>query len=166
MKSLSRPSRRSSALVLIVALALAAAALSCQTPLRSLKESTMPPDLTYIPPERVRSAMWVLAAEIRELDRLLQRASESNSPQTQAGIQQNLIRMREAARSLDEPGRSTQHPVLNDHLGQFLAQIRRAETAAKRNPPNYFPASTLSGSCFLCHGISQARVPDDRGARS
>jgi len=154
-------SRGSHRVVLIVMFVLLA--LACRVPLESVRATTFPPDLDYIPPNEVRTSMWVLAAEVKHLEDLLAEPSAGDPNFKQAEVGRTLDRMRVALKSLDRPGRSSQHPALNEHLGQFVERLDRAERAAEREPPNYFPASTIAGSCFLCHGpVGTARSDDAR----
>ncbi|MAG32334.1 MAG: hypothetical protein CL908_15745 [Deltaproteobacteria bacterium] len=136
---------------LITALALMTS-VACQAPFGGLRSPTIPPDLGYIPPERVRTAMWVLAAEVRHLEELLEGQGQADPAFVRLEVGRSLDRMMLAARTLDQPGRSSQHPVLNENLGRFLERLERAKRAADRVPANLFQASTVAGSCFLCHG--------------
>lgn len=143
------------ALALLVALTV----IGCETPSGRMNATAFPPDLSYIPPAQIRTAMWVLAAEIQELERLL---SDPEELEGQRGLDRSfevratLERMRVAAQSLDRPGRSNQHPVLNENLELFLRRLERAERAVDRDPPDYYPASTIAGSCYLCHGQTKS----------
>ena len=141
----------------------------CQNPIGPIRATTFPPDLVYMPKERIKTAMWVLAAEIQQLEKVLDQQTRAESPSQQRlrqhDVGQSLERMSVAARTLDEPGRKTQHPVINHNLGRFRERIERAKRAAEREPPNYFQASSLAGSCFLCHGTAKAgaSVSERRG---
>jgi len=131
----------------------------------SMEASSLPPDLEYIEPGRVRSAMWVIAAEIENLEEQLETAPSASPETRRESIRSTLVRMRAAARSLSEPGRTTQHPVLNQHLPLFIERIDHAIRAVDHDPPSYFRASTLAGSCFLCHGegVALRKVPNAPG---
>ena len=144
--------------VFLVLAATSFAAGGCQTdtPLGPLSISSVPPDLRYMPPETIRSAMWVLAAEIEELEQLLEGSRKMDSVARSGAIVGTLQRMQAAAKSLEQPGRSTQHPVLNRNLDTFVSRVNRAKRAAERSPPNYFLASSVAGSCFICHGKNTA----------
>ncbi len=147
-------------------LAVAGLAVSaCQgtTPLGPMRVETTPPDLEYIPSEELRSTMWTLAGEIRYLEQLLDETDEAPDDSShRLAVRASLARMERAARRLDRSGRSSQHPVLNRHLGQFLTRLERAQRATEHEPPNYYPASTIAGSCFLCHGGERADSTSDR----
>lgn len=136
-----------------VLLALALTTSACQLP----RVTTVPPDLAYMPAQRVRSAMWVIAAEIEELERLLDPASPIAPEARRVAVREVLVRMDGAAGQLETPGRTTQHPLLNRNLETFRARLERARRAVEADPPRYFPASAIAGSCALCHGVAQAR---------
>ncbi|MFK7895626.1 MAG: hypothetical protein AB8G23_07300 [Myxococcota bacterium] len=154
---------RSSLALLIPLLALAtlaAFALGCvtETPAGPFRTTMAAPDLEYIPPAKIKTTMWVLAAEIKHLERLIDESSSADIHAKRPMVVASLERMRLAARNLDQPGRSSQHPIINQHLERFVRRLERARIAAERNPPNFFPASTVAGSCFVCHGENSATV--------
>jgi hypothetical protein len=132
-----------------VAVALGAACVDAPATIQTL---TYGPSFSYIPKERIQSSMWILAAEIGRLDEILEASPDSKNLSAQIEIQNCLRRLSAAVEQIDHPGRSTQHPVLNQNLRRFAERISAAQRGAERTPPNYFLASSLSGSCFLCHG--------------
>jgi hypothetical protein len=129
---------------------------ACETPLGPIRATTFPPDLSYLPPESIRTAMWVLAAEIEHLEQLLGNPYGDEPVPERTEVVKTLERMRVAAKTLDQPGRNSQHPVLNENLDRFLGRLERAKRSADRDPPDYFPASSIAGSCYLCHGQNRA----------
>lgn len=150
-------------LLLALAFVAMACSLSCTSISRNVRASPFPEDLEYMPKERVRTAMWVLAAEVQALERLIEDPAEMERSTRRASIEATLDRMRTAARTLDEPGRSSQHPVLNENLGAFLERLDRAKRAVRQDPPNYFYAGTVAGSCYLCHGRAYTMAPTNQG---
>jgi hypothetical protein len=128
----------------------------------NLTYAPYPPDFEIVPRERIESSMWVLAAEIRDLDRLIRAPLDEDDPVLRERVRLSLDRMTIAARRLRTSGRSTpHHPVLGQHLDDFLLRLERASRALDRTPPDYFQASALAGGCFLCHGAERAtaRLP-------
>ena len=125
----------------------------CTETSRSIQQMTYPPDFAYIPPERLKSSMWILAAEVKQLDEVLNRTPPPapDDLATQQAVRRSLQRMSVAIEQIDHPGRTSQHPKLNIHLRRFAEKLEQAQRGAERTPPNYFQASALSGSCFLCH---------------
>ena len=144
--------RTASVVALIVAMAFVA---SCMQVPQSIQKHTVPPDFYYIPEDRIESSMWMLAAEIHRLDELLRTPRDSTNVGLQREIQGSLRRMAVAVEQIDHPGRTTQHPALNRNLSRFADRIANAQRGVDRTPPNYFQASALSGSCYLCHGSAE-----------
>jgi len=132
---------------------------ACTISTDNFRISPQPPDFTYIPKERIQSTMWVLAAEVRDVDEWVRIAGSQPNPSIDARIRASLDRMRSAARRLDRPGQSTQHPVLNQHLGDFLRRLDGARRAIDASPPDRSQAAALAGGCYLCHGTTLAAAP-------
>jgi hypothetical protein len=126
--------------------------LACQTTSERMEIRTSPPDFSYLPPKRLESSMWILAAEVKRLDELLRVPADPHDARLQHEVRDALRRMAAAVEQIDQPGRTTtQHPALDRHLQRFAERLTLAQRGAAHDPPNYFYASTLSGSCFLCH---------------
>jgi len=151
--------RRSPLWLMMVSLALL---LACDATVGPMRATSFPADLTYMSPERLKTAMWVLAAEIQELEKLLEHQDQGDEPIDRKAARGILARMKVAAKTLEEAGRSTQHPVINDNLDVFIGRLDRADRALDREPPDFFPASTIAGSCYLCHGQTKATATNDR----
>lgn len=125
---------------------------SCTQVPASIQKHTVPPNFYYVPQDRLESSMWILAGEVRRLNELLRATPDGTNEGVQREVQSSLRRMAAAVEQIDSPGRTTQHPALNRHTNRFAERIAQAQRGADRTPPNYFQASALSGSCFLCHG--------------
>ena len=150
----------------LVALALLFAFVGCETGFAGLRATTFPPDLSYLPAERIRTVMWVLAAETQRLEGLLNLPDETAPANRRVEVSKSLGRMQVAMRTLDEPGRINQHPVVNQNFSRFLGRLERAKRGVDRDPPNYFYAISIAGSCAFCHEQSKATAmwrPATRG---
>ncbi len=145
---------------LLVMMLLVGVLQGCGAMFGPVRATPFPPDLTYIPKHRIQTAMWVLAAEIQELERVLMLRLEGERDSHREAAISAIQRMKVAARTLDEPGRSSQHPALNRNLNAFIGRLDRAKRALDRDPPDFFPASTIVGSCYLCHGQVQTAASD------
>jgi hypothetical protein len=132
-------------------LVLASWALGCGDLPGALRRHTYPPDFRHIPRAEVESAMWQLAREIHELDRVLRDDAMSAERR-----RENAATLLEAAelttRKLQLDGRRSNHPMLDAHLDQFRQDIIRAHDAVRADPPRYFLAGAVSGACVYCHG--------------
>lgn len=135
-----------------------------ETPPPLVVEAVVAPDLSEPPPVEVRTTMWVLAAEIRHLEELMTNPSERERESMQAAVAGALERMRIAASTLDDAEPADRHPYFDQNLRQFVDRIERAQRALDRDPPNYFPASAIAGSCFICHGEQRAGMAMRRDA--
>lgn len=125
--------------------------LACQNMGSPIQGRTSPPNFSYLPAERLRSSMWILAGEVKRLDELLSVPADPHDARLQHEVRDALRRMAAAVEQIDQPGQTTQHPALDRHLHRFGERLTLARRGAAHDPPNYFYASTLSGSCFLCH---------------
>lgn len=110
---------------------------------------TYPPDFRYIERDTIHGAMWQLAIHSREVTRLVR--EDGDIAARHASIVGNLRGMEAAAASLDAGGKPTNHPLLENHLPLLRQDIQAARVAAERDPPNYFLAATVAGSCLPCH---------------
>jgi hypothetical protein len=136
---------------------LAIALLSCADSAARVRDHTYPPSFEYIEPSRLHSSMWKLASEVQHLETTL-RDPASDPAAQQRAVTEILSRMEEVAGGIATPGRVTQHPLLNQNLLRFRNQIRHAREEAEREPPSYFSATMLAGSCSACHDAAQANA--------
>ncbi len=137
---------RTAALAVLSALAISS---GCADPGAGIRRHTYPPDFDYITKEQLQSSMWVLAAQVRELDKLLDREEAVD----QVAVVTALTEIERNAGLLDRGGHARNHPLLGTHLQQFRHEVERARVAASAVPPRYFLAGTVSGGCSHCHGF-------------
>lgn len=135
----------------LTSVCLIAAIAGCADPAARLREMTYPPDFNYLPPERLRSIMWKLAAQVAEVNRLLHDPAPSANG-TQEAVVAALSAMEAVAFQLGPAGLQSNHPRVSDNAERFQRDVSAALAAARRDPPNYFLAGTLSGACAWCHG--------------
>jgi hypothetical protein len=122
---------------------------------KTMRKITYPPDFTYLQHEDVESAMWRLAAGVRELDQTL-RDKSIGEPAKRERILEVLERMQRASADLDAQGGASNHPLLDRKLPRLGADISAARLAATGEPPSYELSAAVSGACIYCHA---ARVP-------
>ncbi|MGH0033408.1 MAG: hypothetical protein ACQGVK_00115 [Myxococcota bacterium] len=115
-----------------------------------LRIHTYPPDFNYVSAEKLQSSMWQLAAEVRQLEVVLQTAEsgETVPRETVLGI---LERMEESASALGPGNVPSNHPRIAHNVDRLRDDIRRARRGVGLEPPNYFWAGTVSGACRYCH---------------
>lgn len=125
---------------------LAAGALAGCT---SRKPVTYQSDFKYLWPGEVRNSMGRLADHIRRLDTLL--GGGSVGPEQRERIIDNLRAMENIADSLGAGPEVTNHAFIDDHIDDFRADVRLAREEVEREPPAYYLAGRLAGSCTGCH---------------
>ena len=115
-----------------------------------LRQYTYPPDFKYITQEQLRSTMWQLAQEVRELQVLMREPTATNERQRQE-IVEHLTTMGDTASRLNTTGRSSNHPVIDHNLDALRRDITLARAAAEKDPPNYFLVGSVIDACVYCH---------------
>lgn len=134
---------------LAVLLLLSVSACSADLP-AMMRRHTYPPNFKYIDRNQVSAAMWQLADASRNLDALMRQ--EGPIDETRRGEVLRLLRaMTDAANSLETQDQPTNHPVISDHLGQFMRDLYQARRGVEAEPPSYYLVGTVSGACLTCH---------------
>ena len=137
-------------LILLISCLLGAQACSCADVGARLRQYTYPPTFHYISNEQLRSTMWQLAFHSRELRVLM--ASPEKTAVNRPEVLQHLRAMEQVMIDLNRTGWPTNHPMVDANRPSFLQDIRTAQDAVSRDPPNFFLAGALSGACAYCHG--------------
>lgn len=120
----------------------------------TIRSLTYPPHFNYIPPEKLKSTMWQLAAEIRQLEQVLAVAERGDAVPRET-IAALLDRMQRSAAALGPGNVPSNHPRIADNVDRLRDDIRRARRGVDFDPPNYFWAGQLSGACRYCHAPVQ-----------
>jgi hypothetical protein len=115
-----------------------------------VRRHTYPPDFHYIPREQLRSTMWQLAYNVRELDRIV-REPEQERVRHGEEIVNLLVGMERAVGELGRQGWPSNHPLIDANLVDFRRDITLAREAAQRRPPSYIQAGLVTGACVYCH---------------
>ena len=118
-----------------------------------LRRYTYPPGFTYITEEQLRSTMWQLAKDIRQLERTVREPGQIND-QRPAEIVKLLASMEDATAKLSREGFRSNHPLIDAHLPSFRRDISLARKGVEGVPPNYTLVGLLPGACIYCHGSS------------
>jgi hypothetical protein len=121
-----------------------------------LRQYTYPPDFNYISREQLRSTMWRLAKDMRELETTLREPGEFDE-ERRAQINRLLRSMEENAAHLNSSGRESNHPVIDANLPALLRDIQQARKGVESQPPNYALVGFLPGACIYCHGGESQR---------
>ncbi len=113
-----------------------------------------PPPFDYADGAVLRSRMHQLAFASQRLDLALM-AQDERGMATQREVISTLRDIERIASELEEGDLSTTHRFLRNDMQNFLASVGRAQRDAERNPPNFYAAGRVSGSCVNCHRIVQ-----------
>jgi hypothetical protein len=114
-----------------------------------IRRHTYPPKFDYSTSEELRSTMWRFAAQVKQLDDVMQK------PELPAED-----RRREAIRILSEMERVSMdlgtgwpgnHPEVSRNIVVFRRDLTAARHALEMDPPLYYLAGTISGACSHCH---------------
>ena len=141
---------RSRCLLLFGSLLIAGAFLACAGISSGLRRYTYPPDFNYITPEQLRSTMWQLAGNVRELDRLA-RAPGAIDEARRKEIVKLLVSMESATEQLGNETRRSNHLVIDENLSTLRRDIALARKQVENDPPNYVLVGLLPGACMYCH---------------
>lgn len=139
--------RKSEILLGVCLLALQAS--SCADFSAWVRQYTYPPTFHYITGEQLRSTMWRLAFHSRELRQLM--TSPEETAAHRAEVLQHLRMMEQATSELNRTGWPTNHPLIDANRSSFLHDLRTAQEAVSRDPPNFLLAGAVSGACAYCH---------------
>jgi len=114
-----------------------------------VRQYIYPPTFHYITDEQLRSTMWRLAYHSRELRELMTSPEETTAHR--AEVLQHLRMMEQATIDLNRTGWPTNHPLVDANRSSFLRDIKIAQEAVSRDPPNFVLAAAVSGACAYCH---------------
>ncbi len=132
--------------ILLLAISLSALLMSCA----EIRKLTYPKDFVYVEKKDLDNTMVGMYAAFERLNTLLANANEVDTQRQQQVIAQ-LDALEQLARSIRGKGEMTNHLQLDAHMDEFLQSIEDAKLSASNQPPNYYLAGRLSGSCSGCH---------------
>ncbi len=132
--------------LLTIAIAIALLATGCS----EIRKLTYPGDVTYIERSTITGAMRQMADAVTRLENAI-RSAPSQDKIDRATVVSELRTLETLASTLHtEKGYSTD-PVLDKHMSTFLDDVALAREQAEMQPPNYFLAGHIAGSCAACH---------------
>jgi hypothetical protein len=114
-----------------------------------VRQYTYPPGFHYISSEQLHSTMWRLAYHSRELRELM--ASPEELADHRDDVLRHLRIMERATIDLNRTGWPSNHPLIDANRTSFLQDIRIAQEAVSRDPPNFLLVASVSGACAYCH---------------
>jgi hypothetical protein len=138
------------AAVASLALAVLGAACSDWSWMRS---GTYPPDFEYISQDQLKSVMWQMARDSRDLEKLLAQPGPVSEPDRRH-VLELLTSLYDESGRLGGEGARTNHPLLDQDRDRFRADIATAQRGVESQPPSYEVARTVSAACVHCHNRS------------
>ncbi len=93
--------------------------------------------------------MALLALYLRQLDEILWVESAAGGDQQQRILE--ILNKIEASTAELGSGVTTNHLIIDEHVDDFKSDVNAAIRNARADPPNYFAAGRLVGSCIGCH---------------
>ncbi len=111
---------------------------------------TYPADMVYIEDSEVENAMLRLSRYIWSMNDIFD-SQEHIAGYNREMILELLGNMEKEALTLGAGSRQTNHLLIDENIEEFRADVRNARKAVEAEPPNYYLAGRLSGSCLACH---------------
>jgi hypothetical protein len=131
----------------------ASSMIACSTP--QAVERSRPPsfeelerDLGWRGESTLRVQMWSLASDVRDLQAVFERGG-GGTLEGRKEIAELLAQLENTAMRLDLKAHGMNHSDIS--LGAFRSEIRAARAGAERDPPDYYFAGRVAGSCAYCH---------------
>jgi hypothetical protein len=139
---------------LSVLIGLSLTLVSCSGVAGALRQVTYPPGFTYVSREQLTSRMHELGYELQQLDQALGPDNQALSEQQQqvVTILNNIERV---AGGIQAGEAGSNHPFLQNDMATFMATVGQARVSAGLNPPRYYEAGRVSGSCANCHRLNR-----------
>lgn len=137
-------------LPMIASMVLAACSSDFAATVRSV---TYPPDFVYVSGDQLRTRMSNLGSRLAQLDNALVE-NELRQPD-QEEVLALLRDIEEIGSRLQAGEAGASHPFLEDEMPRFVNDIARARMAASLDPPQYYLAGRVAGSCVNCHRVNR-----------
>jgi len=118
-----------------------------------MRSGTYPPDFEYISQDQLKSVMWQMARDSRDLEKLLAQPGPVSEPDRRH-VLELLTSLYDESGRLGGEGARTNHPLLDQDRDRFRADIATAQRGVESQPPSYEVARTVSAACVHCHNRS------------
>lgn len=146
------------ALTTVIQLVLSACAslvlVSCSSDFAAAVRSvTYPPEFVYVSSDELRSRMDRLGYQLARLDNAL--VEDDLRQPNQQEVLSILSEIETIGSRLQAGEAGASHPFLEDEMPRFVNDITRARMAASLDPPQYYLAGRVAGSCVNCHQVNR-----------
>lgn len=111
---------------------------------------TYPPNMVYLDDQQIGSAMQRLNTRMWTINDIFD-SHEYISSYNRERIIALLEQIEQEAVQLGAGTQKTNHLFIDDNIDQFKYNVEAARKAVVAEPPNYYLAGRLSGSCIACH---------------
>ena len=111
---------------------------------------TYPPSMVRLEPKQITGAMTRYSLDLWRIDEIIS-TTETILPYQREEIIKLLRAMETQADRLGAGATVTNHLVIDKHIDEFKADLLRARRDVEKEPPNYYRAGRLYGSCQACH---------------
>ena len=115
-----------------------------------MRVRSYPPDIVYLDDQQIESTMLRLSADIWTINDIFDN-NEHISGFNRERIIDLLKEMEKEAVTLGAGTQKTNHLLIDNNIDQFRYDVQAARAAVEAEPPNYYLAGRLSGSCLACH---------------
>ena len=119
-----------------------------------VRVDTYPPDFTYLPTSEIKGTMTRMSVEIWRINDILDR-NETVVGYQRDEILDALRALERSAQNMGAGWQLTNHALIDENIDAFKDSVVDARLAIEREPPNYYLAGKLSGSCLACHRIAR-----------
>lgn len=106
----------------------------------------------------LHESMWTLARYVERVNVIMRRSSDPLTPEEQQEVIALLGSMEAVAERLSKDDARGLHPVLGENIDVFRMDLALSRKNASANPPNFFLAGTVAGSCAYCHGLAFDKI--------
>jgi hypothetical protein len=115
-----------------------------------IRMHTYPEDMVFIEDGDVESAMLRLSRYVWSINDIFD-SQEHIAGYNRERIIDLLKNIEKEADELGAGARPTNHLLIDENIATFKADVVNARRAVEADPPNYYLAGRLSGSCLACH---------------
>jgi hypothetical protein len=137
----------------VASLALSLFVFACSNWQEELRSATYGPSFEYISPEQLKSTMWQMARDTRDLKKILDQPGPISESDRQR-VRLLLTAVYDESGNLGSEGARTNHPMLDEDRDRFRADVAAAGVGVDSEPPSYTLARQVTAACVHCHDRS------------
>ncbi len=116
-----------------------------------VRQTTYPPDFTYLERKTVTTSMQRLAMSLDKIDRTLQAINQLPTQSQRQTIISELNNMEQISDTLGAGTQRTNHLLIDENIDRFRSDVISTRQSIEAEESNYYLAGKLVGSCTGCH---------------